>query len=449
MDLMKDRDFADAYVKHLRTINVTRIQLGCFLGIILVPLFGVLDFFIFGAQFRVFLSYRVACSIATGLLYLLTLTQRGKNYINVIGVCVPLLVGGMISIMIRETGGYESSYYAGLNLVILALTLLYVWDFRLSTVICLVLFGFYLVPALLYDDILKINILVNNITFILATSLIGLTSAYNRSNLRYLEFESLYKLDVSQKALQDSNLKLKKLGELKDDFFADISHELRTPLAIIRGEAEVSLRGKEKPVGVYKEVLQYIVEMSEQMNQLVGDLLLLARSESGTVTIEKKVISLTQVLKKASREGSALADEKGVPLHYSPESGVDFMIQGDQARLVQLFLIILDNAVKYSNKGGEIRISSQKQGDRVRVTVLDAGVGIPEEDLPHIFDRFYRAGKTKAMSRKGTGLGLSIAKWIVEAHDGEIIVDSTVNKGTAMMIFLPLFWDRPLTAGKA
>lgn len=280
--------------------------------------------------------------------------------------------------------------------------------------------------------------LVNNLVFILVTSLIGLTSAYNRFNLRLQEFETLYKLDISQKALQDSNQRLKELGELKNEFFADISHELRTPLAIIRGEAEVSIRGKDKPAGFYKEVLNYIVEMSEQMNKVVSDLLFLARSESGTVAMEKETISLTEVLAKASREVEGLADEKGIPLQYKPEINEDFLIEGDETKLVQLFLIILDNAVKYSDRGGEVQVLSRRQGDRVKVEILDSGIGISGEDLPYIFDRFYRAGKTKKSDRKGTGLGLSIAKWIVEAHDGKIVVDSILNKGTSMIVYFPL-----------
>ncbi len=426
------------YNEYLQKINLSRIRVACVLGIFFVPLFSILDLFIAPDYFSRFLLFRLACSLVIVILFGFTFTPAGEKIVTIIGVFVPILISGTISLMVRYHQGYESPYYAGLNLIILAVTFLYVWDLRLTAAICLAIFGSYIVPVFLYDDITRPDILINNSAFLLTTAIIGLTSAYFVSKLRYQEFESLHKLDVSQKALQASHEKLRELSELKNEFFADISHELRTPLAIIRGEAEVSLRGKDKAVGVYKEALHYIVEMSEQMNQLVSDLLFLARSESGTVTIEKKRMSLIQVLNKACREGRGLADEKGIPLHYSEDKGENFVIEGDQVRLIQLFLIILDNAVKYSNKGGEIQVSSCRQGDRVKVAVMDKGVGIPEEDIPHIFDRFYRTSNTNRMGSKGTGLGLAIAKWIVEAHDGKIIVDSTVNKGTEMMVYLPL-----------
>jgi len=434
----KNEEILAAYKEYLVNISVTRIRLACILGLVLVPLFSIIDYFIIPELFFQFLRYRLICAFLMIIFLGLTTTSLGKKKINFIGVGVPLVVSGMLSLMIRFTGGYESPYYAGLNLVILAMTFLYVWDFRMSVGVCITIYGLYLIPTILQGDIVQPGILVNNSAYLLSTVTIGLTSANFVSNLRFQEFKSLHRLDESQKDLQESNDKLRELSALKNDFFADISHELRTPLAIIRGEAEVSLRGKDKHVEVYKEVLKYIVEMSEQMNKLVGDLLFLARSESGTVATEKKPVSLGQVLSKVSREGMALADEKGVPLNCSEIKDEDFVVQGDHARLVQLFLIILDNAVKYSNKGGEIRILARRQGDHVKVEILDKGVGIPGQDLPHVFDRFYRANRTKAMSRTGTGLGLSIAKWIVEAHNGGIVVDSTVNKGTSVMVCLQL-----------
>ncbi|MFQ5544065.1 MAG: sensor histidine kinase [Nitrospiria bacterium] len=438
MKKREDDNLRAAYKEYLVNISVTRIRLACILGLILVPLFSIIDYFIVSELFYNFLLYRVICAFSMILFLALTSTSIGKKMIDVIGVGVPIVVSVMLSIMIRYSGGYESPYYAGLNLVILAMTLLYVWDLQMSLGVCITIYGLYLGPTILQGGITQPGILVNNSAYLLSTAVIGLTSANFLSNLRYQEFESLYRLDKSQKALQISNEKLRKLSELKNEFFADISHELRTPLAVIRGEAEVSLRGKDKPVEVYKDGLKYIVEMSEQMNKVVSDLLFLARSESGTVAMEKETISLTEVLAKASREVEALADEKGIPLQYKPEINEDFLIEGDETKLVQLFLIILDNAVKYSDKGGEVQVLSRRQGDRVKVEILDSGIGISGEDLPYIFDRFYRAGKTKKTDRKGTGLGLSIAKWIVEAHDGKIVVDSTLNKGTSMIVYFPL-----------
>ncbi|MFQ5949602.1 MAG: sensor histidine kinase [Nitrospiria bacterium] len=433
-----DAALLSAYRAYLQKINIFRIRLACVLGCGLVPLFSILDYFIFPDQFIKFLMFRTGCALTLALLFGVTFTSTGKRNINIIGVCVPLLVGGTVSIMIRYLGGYESTYYAGLNLIILALTLLYVWDLRMSIGVCLILYGFYMVPIVLYDEITHPEILINNTAFLLTTAIIGLTSAYFVSKLRYQEFESVYRLDESQKALQKSNEKLRELGALKNQFFADISHELRTPLSIIRGEAEVSMRGKDKPVREYKGVLQYIIQMTEQVNKLVSDLLFLARSESGSVQIEKKAVSLHRILKRACREGDVLAVQKGVTLLLRDDRDGKMIVQGDHQRLVQLFLIIIDNAIKYSHPGGKIGVSIRGDEERGEVVISDNGIGIPEDALPHIFDRFYRVPKTKTMSRTGTGLGLSIAKWIVEAHNGQISVKSVVENGTTVSIHLPL-----------
>jgi len=438
MKYRNDAALFSSYHAYLQKINILRIRVACILGICLLPLFSILDFFMAPGYFSRFLIFRLTCSFIIVALFGFTFTSAGKKNVTIIGVIVPILISATISLMIRYLHGYESRYYAGLNLVTLAITFLYVWDPRITAGVCLAIFGTYVIPIFLYDDITQPAILINNIAFLLTTAIIGLTSAYFISKLRYQEFESIYRLDESQKALQKSNEKLRELGMLKNEFFADISHELRTPLSIIRGEAEVSLRGKDKPVREYQGVLQYIIQMTEQLNKLVSDLLFLARSESGSVQIEKKAVSLQGILNKACREWDVLAVKKGVTLSCTDDQDVKMIVQGDQQRLMQLFLIIIDNAIKYSHPGGKIGVSLRGDEERGEVVISDNGIGIPEDALPRIFDRFYQTPKAKTMSRMGTGLGLSIAKWIVEAHDGQISVKSVVESGTTVSVHLPL-----------
>lgn len=227
------------------------------------------------------------------------------------------------------------------------------------------------------------------------------------------------------------------MGALKEQFFADISHELRAPLSVIRGEAEVTLRGKDKPVGEYKKVLQYIILLTEQLNQLVSDLLFLARSESGDIRLERRQVSLQEILTHVYREGETLAIKKEIKVSMTHQDQ-EIVVQGDAQHLKQLFLILVDNAIKYSNPGGDVRISLQRDEKCGRVVVSDNGIGVPEEALPYAFKRFYRSEEARSMARGGAGLGLSIAKWIVEAHEGAISISSLVGKGTTVTVALPL-----------
>ncbi|MBH0203520.1 MAG: PAS domain S-box protein [Nitrospira sp.] len=237
--------------------------------------------------------------------------------------------------------------------------------------------------------------------------------------------------------IQDAHQKLKALDQLRSQFFADISHELRTPLTVIRGEAEVTLRGKEKPISEYRATLERIVQLSNQMNKLVGDILFLARSESGTLHIDLKPTSLPAILDEVCRETNILARSRGMTATIEGESHA-VTVQGDAERLKQLFMILTDNAVKYGRTDGRIVLHLQTKDGEAHVTIADDGLGIPEEDLPHVFKRAYRVWRGRRSAVGGAGLGLPIAKWIAEAHHGVISMASSLNRGTTVTVRLPL-----------
>jgi PAS domain S-box-containing protein len=250
--------------------------------------------------------------------------------------------------------------------------------------------------------------------------------------------KDITELKQAEEAIQEANQKLKMLDQLRSNFFADISHELRTPLTVIRGEAEVTLRGKDKPVAEYKITLDRIVTLTNQLNKLVSDLLFLARSESSTLEIGKQPVLLLEVLQEVHREAQVLAMRRGAvaDLTAPPES---FLVDGDPHRLQQLFMTLVDNSVNYSIQGGTVEIRVSKSGNNVAVMIIDDGIGIPVEDLPHVFERFYRAKRQQRPTlHPGSGLGLPIAKWITEAHGGAISIASIVDRGTTVTVQLPL-----------
>ncbi|HEV2014248.1 MAG TPA: ATP-binding protein [Candidatus Dormibacteraeota bacterium] len=220
--------------------------------------------------------------------------------------------------------------------------------------------------------------------------------------------------------------------ERQREFVADASHELRTPLTLIRTNVEAWLR---RASGANRAYAQNVVDEVEQLNRIVGDLTTLALADSKHLRIDRQSIELNDVVQGLMAQTKALAEERGVRLRPDLNGGV--RVEADLVRVRQLLLILIDNALSHTPSGGEVSIGVIRQDGRARVTVVDNGDGIPSADLPHIFERFYRADKARTRENGGSGLGLAIAKWIVDAHKGEIAVKSTEGKGTEVAVSLP------------
>ena len=215
-------------------------------------------------------------------------------------------------------------------------------------------------------------------------------------------------------------------------FVADASHELRTPLTLIRTNVEAWLR---RANGTDRAYARNIVDEVEQLNRIVGDLTTLALADAKQLPIDRQPIELNDVVQGLMAQTKALAEERGVRLQPDLNGGV--RVDADLVRFRQLLLILIDNALTHTPPGGKVSIGVIRQNGRARVTVIDNGEGIPPADLPHIFERFYRADKARTRENGGSGLGLAIAKWIVDAHKGEIAVKSTEGKGTEVAVSLP------------
>jgi len=218
-------------------------------------------------------------------------------------------------------------------------------------------------------------------------------------------------------------------------FSADASHELRTPLTILKGEIEVGLRKRRRPEE-YRKILDSNLDEINHMTQIVDNLLFLSKADMGEIHLQKNRIDLTELVSEVGTQVQVIAMAKNIRLHISNDSGV--AVIGDRFRLRELLLNLVDNGVKYTSEGGEMRISVERDNGRVKLCVLDNGIGIAPEDQPHIFDRFFRVDKARSREAGGSGLGLSICKWIAEAHGGEISVESGVGKGSLFTVTLPL-----------
>ncbi len=225
--------------------------------------------------------------------------------------------------------------------------------------------------------------------------------------------------------------RLEQLFRTQQRLLGDVSHELRTPLTAIRGNVDVIRRtGIADP-----DSLEAIDAEAQRMSRLVDDLLTLARAEGGGLPINRAVVDIDHTILQVYEQMMFLDSPVRVILG---DLAHEVQVLGDEDRLKQLFINLMTNGIKYTNPGGQVRVSLHVENGYAAVRVQDTGLGIPADDLPHIFDRFYRVNKARTRERGGAGLGLSIVKSIVDAHDGEITVESVVGEGSTFTVRLPL-----------
>jgi two-component system, OmpR family, sensor histidine kinase VicK len=233
---------------------------------------------------------------------------------------------------------------------------------------------------------------------------------------------------------QTATEKLAEASRAKTEFIADVSHELRTPLTVLRGNAQVGLAldGDSE----HAEILAEIVEESKRMARMVEDLLFLAKSDSASLPLEFDTVAAEPFLMELAGRAEVLARERGATLETELEG--QGLVKMNPQRVEQAVLILVDNAAKYGQPGGKVTLASSVRSGELRIGVEDRGPGIPKEELPRIFERFYRLDKARSRRLGGAGLGLPIAKTIIEAHGGHIEAVSRLGEGTKMSLCLPL-----------
>jgi heavy metal sensor kinase len=218
-------------------------------------------------------------------------------------------------------------------------------------------------------------------------------------------------------------------------FTADASHELRAPIALIRGTAEVALL-EPRDVKSYRAALSDILTEAERTTRLIENLLALARADAGSSQPALVAIDLTEQLRTVCRQGALLAGTKRIRFSERiPQAGAPALGDADTVR--RLFFTLIDNAVKYTPPGGLVEVELAVGPSQTEVTVRDSGIGMADEDLDRIFERFYRADKARQRDSGGVGLGLSIARWIADAHSAEIQVESKLNSGSTFRVLFP------------
>ena len=219
-------------------------------------------------------------------------------------------------------------------------------------------------------------------------------------------------------------------------FSSDASHELRTPLTVLKGQGELAL-GKERKPEEYQEVISSNLEEVQYMSKVLEDLFLLSKSDENQITLDDESVDLKLLVEEVCKHAEIIGSEKNIKI------GIAYLekvyVYGDPIRLRQMIWNVIVNGIKYTHPGGEVKISVEGKRDTALITVQDNGIGISKEDLPLIFNRFYRVDKARSRQEGGTGLGLSICKFIADAHKGTIHIESKLGEGTKFKISLPRF----------
>lgn len=252
---------------------------------------------------------------------------------------------------------------------------------------------------------------------------------------RRIDVDSQDELGRLAATLNGMIARLEQAFQRQQQFTSDASHELRTPLAVIEAEATLALR-RDRPADDYRQSLEIISEESRHMAAIIDQLLTLARADAGKEQWHFTNVDLGKLIDNLSTDVRVLCQEKGLAIQVGQMQ--ELTVRGDEAGLRKLFMNLFDNAIRYTSAPGTVSVSMDCQGPMAVVTVADTGSGIPSEEIPFIFDRFYRVGKSRSQPEGGSGLGLAICRHIAEAHGAEIEVDSLVGAGSTFSVRLPL-----------
>jgi signal transduction histidine kinase len=405
------------------------------IAMVVVPGGAALDYFLYPPHFVEFLLMRLGDALfllaCIGLLY-----AGGQRYqlpkAKVLGVISVLSITGVISFMIYRTEGAVSPYFAGVNLAIMCYAAILPWAVTQTLAMCLGTLAFYIAACVANPSAASPKFLPYlgfNASFILIASTIcvGLTIVLSR--VRFEDFSLRHQLDAKNRELQD-------LDRLKTQFFSNVSHELRTPLTLILGPVETLLAQGDALDAKVHDSLMMVHRNTLRLLKLINDLLELTRVDLGREDIRRKTIKLGPYVKGIVDSVRHLGLSK--QLRIKVEEGdpqAEALI--DPARIEKVVLNLLTNALKYTPSGGTITVRWRSDAAESVIEVADSGVGIPELDLPKIFDRFHQVRSNEANQNQGVGIGLALAKELVEHHGGKIEVESELGQGSLFRVRLP------------
>lgn len=403
-----------------------------------MPAGVTLDFFVYPRRVTEFFLLRLACSLVAAVMWFLHTKNFGKKYHRLLGMAIVLSPAFFIDWMIWATEGTISPYYAGLNLILLALNVVLHWSIFESFITVSSIIAMYLGACFLrHDPLQDFGLFFNNLYFLVLTGIIVITGNYFFNRLRFQEFALRYELDKNRQMLEETNEKLVELGQVKDRFFANISHELRTPLTLLLSPLETMLHQRGASFDDDTRSLFGIMHANGmRLLKLINDLLDLVRLESGRLEVKREPMEMTTFIRGISSAAQQMADNKGIKLEMSVEP--DFgAVMVDRDKLEKVVLNLVFNALKFTPKDGRVELRVAKEEKDFTLTVSDTGIGISQKNLPYVFDRFWQADGSSKRKYQGVGIGLSLVKELTEIHGGTVSVESQEGKGTKFTVRMP------------
>ncbi len=427
----------DAFHENERDVIIRNNRVACVLGMIFMPFGYVLDYFVYREEAGMFLLYRIICSVLLGGVWYLFGTEQGRRYYRALGLAEVSLPMFFMALMINQTDGGASTYYAGINLVVIITGILLRW--RLIDTIIMFGIGFfmYVVACLARSDAQLTVELGNNLYFLLVTAVFSMTGSYLNEQLRLREFLLRNELDENQQELQAKNTKLVELDRIKSQFYANISHELRTPLTLLLTPLD-ALQAKHQ-MQADPEMRNLLVTMQTngmRLLKLINDLLDLVRLDSGRMEVQRERVGVEELLSGLIASVRQAAEKRKVQLGFKVEEGLTTVVV-DSDKLEKVLLNLVFNALKFTGVGGTIEVRAAMEGEDLALSVVDTGSGIPADKLPFIFDRFWQVDNSTQRKHRGAGIGLALVKEFVEVQGGTVDVESEEGKGTTFEIRLP------------
>ena len=435
--------FEEAFRANERQERVNTGKVASALVVFLMPVGITLDYFVYRPRLAFFLMLRLVCSALAGCIWYLHTTRVGQAHYKILGLPIALLPAFFIAWMISDTAGPVSPYYAGLNLILLAVSVVVHWSVRESVIAVGGVLLMYSSACFIKGTKEQLPLIFNNFYFLVLTGIIVITGNHFFNRLRFREFALRYELDQNRQQLEESNRKLKELDQIKSRFFANISHELRTPLTLLLAPLEALLHQRGRVADPEtRGLLTTMHSNGMRLLKLINDLLDLVRLESGRMEVKREPLELTEFIKGLASAARQVADDKRIKLEtwVAPELGA---VLADRDKLEKILLNLLFNALKFTPAGGRVDLRAEKQDDDLVLQVQDTGMGISPKDLPYVFDRFWQADGSARRKYQGVGIGLALVKELTEIQAGKVSVESQEGKGTTFTVRFPCVKAEP------
>ena len=423
-----------------------RVRLAIIISMILFVSFLLLDWVYTPQHIMTFAIIRF--SVAFLEFFLLAMTKRTQSHRGFLNLAMAMVIIDAIGIgiMIQILGGFLTSYYQGLNIIVMGMIVVIPFAFRESIILYVLTWAVYAVPSFIKiirgQDLMIVNgqsiplwrFVINNIFFLTSIILVGAFGSYIMDSIRRRELRNRVQLEETTGKLQESNAKLKTLDELKTQFFANVNHELRTPLTLMLAPLKAGLDGRMGRLSpALKDTLETMQRNGYKLLKLINNLLDLTKLEEGKMRLKIKTVNLVEFTNSLLASVKPMADQKQIRLYFQhPPHDVELVVDPDQFEKVVLNL--LSNALKFTPRGGKITLYIEDKDRTVSLIVEDTGIGIPANMLESIFDRFSQVDGSTSRAHEGTGIGLSLVREIVAVHQGSVRAESELGKGSRFIV---------------